>query len=142
MNSWSQPDGTTAAVISKGTVQLWNLQNRKMIWEQTGMKINAYGTHCLDFSPDSCMLYVGTMEKIHVFVIRQNLSFPGWTDWDEAADCYLQQFLAVFPQPDEEQGQLFLHELKNRGYGYIRASGVKSKLKQQSGKHKWFSFLK
>ncbi len=135
------PDGITAAVIGEGTVQLWTLQDRKKIWEQTGMKINAYGQHCLDFSPNSCMLYVGTMEKIHVFIIRQKLLFPGWTDWDEAADCYLQQFLATFPQPDEEQEQLFMRELKNRGYGYICASGVKSKLKL-SGKHKWFSFLK
>lgn len=67
-------------------------------------------------------------ESYHIFRIDWEYQFPGFTDWDEGAQLYLNTFLARYPHWEQEEFDGLIQELQDRGYGYIRPEGVRKKL--------------
>jgi hypothetical protein len=62
--------------------------------------------------------------------------FPGFTDWDENARPYLEIFLALHPDWNDVNFGELINELQNRGFGFIRAEGVRAKLMEMQPKKK------
>jgi len=57
--------------------------------------------------------------------------FPGWSDWNEGARPYLDIFLSRYPDwKKKDFEQELLPELQLRGYGWLRTTGVKEKLRK------------
>ncbi|MFA0814532.1 MAG: protein kinase [Anaerofustis sp.] len=73
--------------------------------------------------------------------------FPGWTNWDESVQPYLEAFLSRNPDFTEEDLEVFIEELQACGYGFIRPEGIKKKLMEiastrEPGKKKFSLFGK
>ncbi len=54
--------------------------------------------------------------------------FPGFADWNESARPYLEIFLALHPAWTEADFEDLIAELQNRGCGWLRPEGVRTKL--------------
>jgi WD40 repeat protein len=76
-------------------------------------------------------------------------AFPGWSDWDEGARAYLEIFLTLRyaqeedgltrvakPAWPEEDFQKLLAALQSRGYGWLRAEGVRRRLEEMTAQWK------
>ena len=59
-------------------------------------------------------------DSVYTIALKRELTFPGWQAWDSAADVYRDQFHKAYPQAGEQQAELFLRELQNLGFGYLR----------------------
>ena len=111
------------------TVKMWDLE--------TGECIHTFEGLSEYFSP----VYFGADNKIIIiskkiaFVYQMvfGLHFPGWKDWDEGARPYLDIFLALHPNwNDEDFNNILIPELQIRGYGWLRPEGVRAKLNEIS----------
>ena len=86
-----------------------------------------------------------TEEDLITLISRGHLDwcyeFPGFTDWDENARPYLEIFLALHPDWNDANFGELINELQNRGLGFIRPEGVRSKLMEMQPKKKGRSGL-
>ena len=82
----------------------------------------------LAMSRDGDILAIRYNDTLRMVAIQRELSFPGWAEWDEKAEPYLEHFLDVYPHPNEEQIRLFLRELGAYSLGWIRPEGVRAKI--------------
>lgn len=119
------PDDTMLAGRSNNTFGLWSLPDFKLIKEFTGFE----SVWQLTFSNDSCVLHVITANTVHSIAIQKELEFPGFKDWDKEAAPYLKRFLAVYPEPNEEEIQMFFKELRNSGLGYISEKEIRERIR-------------
>jgi WD40 repeat protein len=119
------PDGQLALSGSHDyTVKLWDIATGECIrtWEEKDYVFSA----C--FSPDGTRIAAAVKNEIHIYHLEFALHFPGWADWDEGAQPYLDIFRKVHPNYTEKDVQRFLTELQYRGYGWLRPEGVRKRL--------------
>ena len=120
------PDGTLLATINVGNIQLWSLEDRSLIRE-----IPLFETvYQLEFSPDSSMLYAVCGNVVRVYALLRKLEFPGWSENTAPVDPVIASFKTACGQPDAEQVSLFLREIRNRGFGFIRPEVIKTKFRK------------
>jgi serine/threonine protein kinase/WD40 repeat protein len=81
------------------------------------------------FHPSGSYAAAINKEGCHLLVFDYEYEFPGWTDWDEAALPYLENFITLYKDGwTEKDFNMLILELQNRGLGYIRPEGVRKKL--------------
>jgi hypothetical protein len=62
--------------------------------------------------------------------------FPGWANWDIEAEPYLRNFLIIKNGLwNEDDFNDLINDLRNRGYGWLRPEGVRSKLEKMTFIH-------
>ena len=113
------PDGTMAAECTPEGVKLWSLPDKMLLREFPALRAEPK-ERCLAFSPDSAVLYAMVRDSVYTIVIRREMTFSGWQEWDPAADVYRDHFHKAYPEAKAQQAELFLREMQNRGFGYIR----------------------
>jgi hypothetical protein len=136
------PDGKTVLSGSNDrTIKLWDVA--------AGQCIHTFEEHTNEvrsvcFSPFSTGIISGSYNEFIIYDLDYELSFPGWTNWDEGARPYLDIFLAIHPHwTNEDFDNILIPELQRRGYGWLRPAGVKAILKKMSaGSTKKCSFWK
>ena len=122
------PDETMLAGAYENTFGLWSLPDLKIIKEIPGYD-PIWG---LAFSKDNSMIYIICANTVHVTAIQKDLEFPGFTDKDSDALPYINRFLSSCKDPDDQQIEAFLCELKNRGLGYINENTIRSDIKNKN----------
>ncbi len=65
---------------------------------------------------------------LQVFRIEYEYEFPGWTEWDEGARQYLENFLALHAVWTDNELKALIDELQACGYGFIAPEDVEKKL--------------
>jgi WD40 repeat protein/tRNA A-37 threonylcarbamoyl transferase component Bud32 len=123
------PDGKTVlSGSSDRTIKLWNVK--------TGQCLHTFEGHSsyinsVCFSPDGTSIISGGKHEIIIHDLDYELSFPGWTDWDEGARPYVDIFLTLHPDwTDKDFDNILIPELQRRGYGWLRPEGVRVKLEE------------
>ena len=69
------PDGTMLAAKTSEGVKLWSLPEMELIWQAEEIKTKVGVEDGMAFSWDSCLLYVGTTDQIHTFVLERELTY-------------------------------------------------------------------
>ena len=111
-------------------LNLWDIETGENIYESIGNDKNDYNFAC--FKPNGTQILVAGGENILIYNIDYELEFPGWADWDDDALPYVQTFLTLYPSFTESDFCRLITELQNRGYGWLRAEGVRAKLQELS----------
>jgi WD40 repeat protein len=120
------PDGRFILVgFDSEKAKLYNILNGAAAAE-----IKTSGTvQNVDFHTGGKFLLISTTEAVTIYRLNYNYEFPGWTDWDDGALPYLESFLAFHKEGyNNEEFNVLITELQNRGLGYIRPEGVRAKL--------------
>ncbi len=147
-------DGKTCwSASADGSVRVWDLGSGellKMLEGHTG-SVNALG-----ISEDSAFAMSGDDARLVLWRVIFLLDIPQEVDWDDGVWPYLDQFVKrqerkasagakslaksfkkLFktqgPAWDEEAFQALLVELRQRGLGWVRARGIKTKLEAMLG---------
>jgi WD40 repeat protein len=119
------PDGQWVVSGSwDNSFRLWNIATGECI--RTWKEKDRIDSVC--FSSDGTRIVAAVMNEIHIYHLEFDLHFPGWADWDEGAQPYLDIFRKVHPNYTEKDIQGFLTELQYRGYGWLRPEGVRKRL--------------
>jgi WD40 repeat protein/tetratricopeptide (TPR) repeat protein len=100
-------------------------------------------------SPDACWALSVHLDNTILWELVWNYKFPKAADWDEGAQPYLENFLTLHspggkecmggvgkPDWNEADFNQLLKELQDRGYGWLRAEGVRSQLNKISRRWK------
>ena len=69
------PDGTMLAAKTSEGVKLWSLPEMELIWQAEEIKTKVGVEDGMAFSWDNCLLYVGTTDQIHTFVLERELTY-------------------------------------------------------------------
>ncbi|MDR1555509.1 MAG: protein kinase, partial [Tannerellaceae bacterium] len=106
------------------TIRLWDTATGECLrtWKEKGY------IDSVCFSPDGTRIVAAVKNEIHIYHLEFALHFPGWADWDEGAQPYLDIFRTLHPNYTEKDVQRFLTELQYRGYGWLRPEGVRKRL--------------
>lgn len=122
-----------------GMFELWDVSGGKQIFAE-----NLENISDVSFSPDGTLLVVscsnagmvqGHLEsnsEIHAFRLSYSYEFPGFHDWDEGAQPYLEIFLSLYPDWTDDDFEDLITDLKNRGFGWLRPAGVRAMLSKMS----------
>jgi serine/threonine protein kinase/putative hemolysin len=121
------PDGTKALSGSYSDIKLWDVATGNCI--HTWQEKNCIYSVC--FSPDGTKIAAAVDNEILIYHLEFDLRFPGWADWDEGAQVYLDIFRKVHPHYTEADAQRFLAELQYRGYGWIRPEEVRKRMNSE-----------
>lgn len=70
----------------------------------------------------------GKSGTLKVWEIDWMYEFPGWSDWDEEAQPYFDQFCKLYGSECVDKIDLLINTLQNNGFGYLKYSAVRSRL--------------
>lgn len=111
-------------------IGFWNLKSG-----EKGMFEFPESCYDCDCSPDG-FEFVFTNRKpknqeydINLIELDYELNFPGWLDWDEEAEPYLEIFRTLYPKRSQKKIDEFMEILQKHGFGYLRREGVLEHLK-------------
>jgi WD40 repeat protein len=139
------PDGGWAISASgdlsrckDATIRIWNLRSGKC---EKVLEGHTDRIESLALSPDGRFLVSGSADRsVCVWELDWEYEFPAPADWDARAQIYLETFLKLHPADgrsvlrslkpawSDAELQRLLAELGYRGYGWLRAEGVRRKL--------------
>jgi WD40 repeat protein len=129
------PNGKMALLNSVGgelvyTQKLWDIEAGRCIHTFEESEIPIRKVH---FSPDGRQIVMATEKEIRIYTLDFDFHFPGWQDWNEGARPYLDIFLTLHPNwTDEDFNNIFIPDLQNRGYGWLRPEGVRVELEKMN----------
>jgi WD40 repeat protein len=123
------------------TIRLWDVSLARCVRTFLGHSsyvssvcFSADGRTCLSGSAD---------ETIRLWELVWAYDFPGWSDWNEDARPYLENFLTILcatsengtssaakPEWQPKDFEMLIEQLQHRGLGYIRPEGIRTKLEQ------------
>ena len=156
------PDGKYAISGSGGfnnpnnsTLRLWDVATGQCVRTFEGHMDNITS---VSFSSDGKYAISGSKDNtLKLWCLDWNYEFPGWAEWDDGAEPYLQNFIVNHTpyageiprdhKPTEEEVTLALtrkgkpswtdedfkwliNDLQNRGYGWLRPEGIRKKLEE------------
>ena len=121
------PDGTLLAASRPHSVGVWSIPEKKLLFEIPMPE----GTPAenLFFSADGCMLYICRGSSISMQLMKRELVFPGWQDWDEKAEPLYDIFKTrcgkrlSFAETED-----WIRDLQDLGFGYIRHEAIIEKV--------------
>jgi WD40 repeat protein/serine/threonine protein kinase len=97
----------------------------------------AAGKHLLSLRNESLFLSmhpggnyaIGYDDKCYLLRFDRMYEFPGWTEWDEGAQPYLENFRTLYPDwTKQDVKRILIPELQKRGYGWLKSGGVQAQL--------------
>ncbi|MDM8007517.1 MAG: zinc ribbon domain-containing protein, partial [Phycisphaerae bacterium] len=138
------PDGRWALSGSYDrTVRLWKLATGECLSVFEG---HTSSVNSVALSLDGRWALSGSADrKLGLWQLDWEYEFPGWADWDEAARPYLKTFLTLHcaldadsisrkgkPSWTDEDFHKLTKELQTRGFGWLRAEGVRRELEKMT----------
>lgn len=119
-------------VLSNGRfLGLWDLKKKERVLGIYNQKPFEMDFSCYCLSSDERWLLIGSYDgKITVWGIEYEYAFPGWADWDEEAQPYLDIFLDVHPNWNTADFNALIARLQGCGFGWLRPEGVREQLKK------------
>lgn len=121
------PDGSKAIWGNKNALELWDINLGECI--RTFERKEFVKSAC--FNLDGTKIISTSNSEIAIYELDYDLTFPGWQDWDEGARPYLDIFIKLYPNwANEDFENILFPDLQNRGYGWLRPDGVKTKLEE------------
>ena len=114
------------------TFKLWDVATGQCVYASVLLNTTYDSSVC--FTPDNTKVLVANGDEILIYHIDYELYFPEWSNWDDGALPYVQNFLIFNPDYTDADFKRLITELQNRGYGWIRPKGVKAKLQELSSK--------
>lgn len=131
------PDGQTLyCALSNGSVNIYTLSRDEPMLQLSRDQHNN-DAWSVAVTTDARYVLVGEqVGNLCIWELDWAYSFPGFTDWDEAAQPCLDRFHQRYPYWTESDIESLLTELQNRGLGYISASGVRDKLVERQAPKK------
>ena len=133
------PDGSS--IFSTGTdntIRLWNVYTGEDIHVISGHKNKIDAVYIS--SDGSKTLSVALKNQIErnreniLCFLDWEITFPGWADWDDGAQPYLNNFIILHPNWTDKDFDGLITELQNCGYGWLWPEGVRAKLKEMGDK--------
>ena len=131
----------------KNEIIVWSLQSGKK--ERTLMGHSMPVTALSESSKNSFLLSASEDMTLIRWAQDWEYEFPGLTDMDEGAMPYVRSFGVNHPEWTEAEFQgILLKELQLRGFGWLRAEGVKAALLEitkknnKKGESIWQSFFR
>ena len=131
----------------KNEIIVWSLQRGKK--ERTLMGHSMPVTALSQSSKNSFLLSASEDMTLIRWAQDWEYEFPGLADMDEGAMPYVRSFAVNHPEWTEAEFQgILLKELQLRGFGWLRAEGVKAALLEitkknnKKGENKWQSFFR
>ena len=126
--------------------------NALRLWDaSTGQCVRTFEGHTdpvesVAFSPDGRFCLSGSRDNtLRLWEFDWKYEFPGWADWDNGAQPYLENFLTLHgphdehgfpctgrPNWTEEDFRTLLIVLGHGGYGWLREEGVRKKLEEMA----------
>jgi tetratricopeptide (TPR) repeat protein len=125
------PDGAkivVTALRAPTTLDFWDINSQSLLSRFDLQSIRQPYLLCI--SGDGSKIAVLTEKNIEILDIDWDFDFPGWTDWDEGARPYLDNFLRASPNYDDSDLSLLIGQLQNAGYGFLKRESVLAKLDQ------------
>ena len=138
-------------LCNDGTVNIWAVESGKCIYTFhitptfiTKINYNAVGSdltpgssnsivETICFNADGRKIIATSKNETHILDLDFDLEFPGWHDWRDGAQPYLDIFLTLHPRwTDKDFNNILIPDLQNRGYGWLRPDGVRVKLEEMT----------
>lgn len=113
------------AGYQSGQMELFDAEKLESLRTFTG---HADGI-CSSISPNGrAVVSGGKSGTLKVWEIDWVYEFPGWSDWDENAQPYFDQFYRLYGEESGEKIDLLINTLQNNGFGYLKYSAVRARL--------------
>ena len=123
------------------TIRLWDVSLARCV--RTFLGHSSY-VSSVCFSADGRNCWSGSIDKtIRLWELVWEYDFPGWSDWNDDARPYLENFLTILcatsengtssaakPEWQPKDFEMLIEHLQHRGLGYIRPEGIRTKLEQ------------
>jgi WD40 repeat protein/serine/threonine protein kinase len=111
---------------SPGSICYWNLGEEKHLLSLRNE------SHTLAMHPGGNYA-IGYASTCYLIRIDHFYEFPGWAEWDECAQPFLDDFLAIYPGYTAQQvADILIPELQHRGFGWLKPEGVQVQLKKHT----------
>jgi WD40 repeat protein len=137
------PDGQWGISGSKDkAIRLWELSTGRCLHTFEG---HSGMVNSVAFSPDGRWILSGSNdETLRLWEFDWEYEFPGWADWDNEAQPYLDNFLTSHssrgrwlrkwkkPEWNDDNFQKLIMDLQDAGFGWLRPEGVRKQLEKMS----------
>ncbi|MDD3337084.1 MAG: protein kinase [Eubacteriales bacterium] len=124
-------DGRYAAMSCGGLVSILDIAADRTV---NSFELRLGASMNIAFSQNDGLLLLNSATGCGLYRLEWEYTFPGWADWDEGVQPYLEFFLTLHPNWTEADFGGLIAELQNRGYGWLRPEGVRAKLKEMGDK--------
>jgi WD40 repeat protein/serine/threonine protein kinase len=113
------------------TLKLWDAATGQCLYTYVGD--TSYNI-AVSFTPNSRFCLSACSDNtLKIWELDWEYEFPGWADWDDGAEPYLANFLTLRKRKwNEEDFSKLLKELSYRGYGWLKAEGVRNRLEKMT----------
>lgn len=126
------PDGKYVVSGGGKYAKLWDIDTKKCIQTFEMTDVNAMSpVKSVCFSQDNTKIAMTNGKEVLIYDLDYDIYFPGWNDWDEGAEPYLNLFLRLYQDwPVDEIKNILIPVLQNRGYGWLSPKGIEEKLEE------------
>ncbi len=119
------------AGYQSGQMELFDAENKKSLRMFTGHTDGI----CSAISQNGrAVVSGGKSGTLKVWEIDWAYEFPGWSDWDDQAQPYFEQFYQIYGSESVEKIDLLMNTLQNNGLGYLKYSAVRSRLMKMAAR--------